>query len=99
MQLIVNNPYDYPENGRLIPAGQSVWVNVDSQVTYTMERVRKLRTQERECLYQDEGNNMNLGGYTFHNCIIQCHLKYTIQYCNCVPYFFYSYLGEFIRIK
>jgi len=42
---------------------------------------------------------MNLGGYTFHNCIIQCHLMHTIQYCNCVPYFFYSYLGKFIHIK
>jgi len=42
---------------------------------------------------------MNLGGYTFNNCIIQCHLNYTIQYCKCVPYFFYSYLGKLNRIK
>ncbi|XP_021936739.1 pickpocket protein 19-like isoform X2 [Zootermopsis nevadensis] len=92
--LMVNNPYDYPENGRVISGGQSVWVNINAQVTYTVDRVRYLSVEERDCLYQDEGNIMDLGGYVFHNCITQCHLRYTIQYCNCVPYFFYSYLGN-----
>jgi amiloride-sensitive sodium channel len=91
---MVNNPYFYPENGWVIPAGQTVGVNIDAQITYTMESVRGLRAEERGCLYVDEGNNMNVGGYLFHNCITQCHLRYTIQYCNCVPYFFYSYLGK-----
>jgi amiloride-sensitive sodium channel len=91
---MVNNPYDYPENGRVISAGQSVWVNINAQVTYTVDRVRGLSIEERDCLYQDEGNIMVLGGYVFHNCMTQCHLRYTVQYCNCVPYFFYSYLGK-----
>jgi amiloride-sensitive sodium channel len=90
----VNNPFDFPEDGRIISGGQSVWVNINAQVTYTVDRVRGLRPEARDCLYQDEGDSMQLGGYRFHNCITQCHLRYTIQYCNCVPYFFYSYLGK-----
>lgn len=76
-----------------------MWVNINAQVTYTVDRVRYLSVEERDCLYQDEGNIMDLGGYVFHNCITQCHLRYTIQYCNCVPYFFYSYLGKSPKIR
>jgi hypothetical protein len=96
LQLIVGNPFNYPDNGRVIPTGQSVWVDVDTQMTYTVERVRRLRAQERGCLYQDEGSNMGLGGYMFHNCITECHLRHTLQYCNCAPYF-YTYLGKWCK--
>ncbi|XP_069676703.1 sodium channel protein Nach-like [Periplaneta americana] len=91
--FIANNPYDYPQSGRVIPAGQAVYVDIDGQVTYTVERVRTLSVRERDCLYHDEGNSMGLGGYLYHNCISECHLKYTLKYCNCTPYFFYSYRG------
>jgi amiloride-sensitive sodium channel len=93
---MVKNPYEYPEDGRVISAGQSVWVNINAQVTYTVDRVRGLSVEERDCLYQDEKDIMELGGYVFQNCITECHLRYTIEYCNCVPYF-YSNLGKSLK--
>ena len=91
---MISNPQDFPENGRFIPSGQSVAVDIDAYVTYTVDRVRTLKLKDRNCLYLDEGNNMDLGGYLMHNCITECHRNYTIKFCNCTPYFFYSHRGS-----
>ncbi|PSN50549.1 hypothetical protein C0J52_03497 [Blattella germanica] len=92
--VVVNSPQKFPESGRIIPTGQAVSVDIDAYVTYTVERVRSLSLKDRGCLYIDEGNNMDLGGYVLHNCIIECHRNYTIKYCNCTPYFYYSHRDD-----
>ncbi|KAJ9583692.1 hypothetical protein L9F63_021964 [Diploptera punctata] len=89
--MIISNPQDFPENGRVIPSGNTVTVDIDAYVTYTKDRVRSLRLEDRKCLYVDEGNSMNLGGYLMRNCLVECHRNYTLKYCNCTPYFFYSH--------
>ncbi|CAG2067939.1 unnamed protein product [Timema podura] len=87
-QILVHSPDSFPAHGQSLPQGYTAQVSITSQVAYTTARVRSLRPQSRRCLYSDERDILWLGGYLQYNCVIQCHLLYTVRYCNCTPYFY-----------
>nr|CAD7458954.1 unnamed protein product [Timema tahoe] len=86
--ILVHSPDSFPAHGQSLPQGYTAQVSITSQVAYTTARVRDLRPQSRRCLYSDERDILWLGGYLQYNCVIQCHLLYTVRYCNCTPYFY-----------
>lgn len=62
----------------------------DSKRTYTTEGARQLSIKQRKCVYEDEIKLLISDTYTYHSCMMQCHMKLARDLCKCIPFFYHT---------
>nr|CAD7417475.1 unnamed protein product [Timema poppensis] len=87
-QISVNNPYGFPAASETIHVASIGQVSVSANVMHATSRVRTMSVVNRRCLYHDERSALGMHTYNEQNCVGECHLNHSVQYCNCSPYFY-----------
>ncbi|XP_063706306.1 pickpocket protein 19-like [Culicoides brevitarsis] len=102
LMVIVGNPFEWPSNGYLVPAGTNTGVSVHPTYSYSTENIYHLAINERMCIF-DEDIKLNhidnasvmrlplrLDRYYVGNCYSECRQQHMIKFCNCTIDFFYK---------
>ncbi|CAG2057285.1 unnamed protein product [Timema podura] len=86
--ISVNDPYGFPANSETIHVASMGQVSVSANVMQATSRVRSMSVANRRCLYHNERPALGMHTYNEQNCVGECHLNHSVQYCNCSPYFY-----------
>ncbi|XP_046674840.1 LOW QUALITY PROTEIN: sodium channel protein Nach-like [Homalodisca vitripennis] len=91
-QVQLHTSDEYPEAGMgvlvLAKSGIKMTTTIKAYLTESLEAVRFLPMQERNCYFPDETRLIVAAQYTQRSCLIQCRLNYFHQVCGCHPYHF-----------
>lgn len=100
IQVYLHSTEDFPVidvNPQHLWAHKIQRMAFSSKQTYTTEGARQLSIKQRKCVFEDEIKLLTSDTYTYHSCMIQCHMKAMRDLCKCVP-FFYRTIGILLRL-
>ncbi|XP_017476728.1 PREDICTED: pickpocket protein 19-like [Rhagoletis zephyria] len=77
--------WSYPNQ---VHVNDQIRVKLDAQLSFYDETTRRLSSQVRECVFDDERNSLDFKTlmnhkYMFENCQAECLQEHTMKYCNC----------------
>jgi hypothetical protein len=97
-----HDPKDYPDTGlhtALVEPGQLVTVMLEAQVIQSMDTVRRINVESRQCWFDDEVAVVQSSPtYSFQTCITECRMKVFQEKCGCIP-FFYPLFGQYLSLN
>jgi amiloride-sensitive sodium channel len=96
-KMIVHEPDDFPEDVavvKFLPAGHEMLRAVTPSSRYCTEAVRTtLSPRQRGCVFESEKKLTYFPVYSEANCIAECRIERTVNYCNC-SHFYYHIKGK-----
>jgi amiloride-sensitive sodium channel len=95
-KMIVHGPDDFPEDISVmqsLPVGREMLKAVTPTSGYCTEAVRTLSPRQRKCVFESEKKLAYFPVYSVKNCVAECRIDHTINYCNC-SHFYYHDTGK-----
>ncbi|KDR21541.1 Sodium channel protein Nach [Zootermopsis nevadensis] len=87
-----HDPEDYPDMGlqtALVEPRQLVTVMLEAQVVESLDDVRWISVENRQCWFDDEVAVVHSSpDYSYHTCITECRMKVLQEKCGCIPFFY-----------
>ncbi|XP_014258442.1 sodium channel protein Nach-like isoform X2 [Cimex lectularius] len=80
-------------------APQHIWVKTTNKIyfaarmTYTTNDTRQLTAKQRKCIFKDEVNLRTYPEYSYWACMTDCRMRYSMEKCSCVPFFYHKVDG------
>ena len=96
VQMLVHGSEDFPDETaveKVLPVGRELLLRMNPTSGYCTQAVRQVAPSFRQCVFQSEMKLKYFPVYSETNCITECHMDSTIQYCNC-SHFYYHDTGE-----
>lgn len=97
MQIIVHNSFDYPDwsdQSYLLGSKIMAFVGLSPTMTHSTPDLRSLSVRERGCYFRDEFSLLNFRYYTYQNCLTECRMNLTWDYCGCIPLIYVNEYGN-----
>lgn len=91
IRVLINEPAAYPGDRsieKIYPLGFESMARVSGEQTNCSDAVRLLPIEDRKCFFATEHYLKYFGIYHENNCDIECRIDETLNFCQCVPYFF-----------
>lgn len=89
--MTFHNSEDYPaegNNAQLLAVGQETVVQLKGNVIRCSNDVLELSLEKRQCAHDNEIKLEYFQYYSPFNCLTECRMKYIIQKCNCIPFYY-----------
>uniref|UniRef100_A0AAR5Q842 Pickpocket protein 28 n=1 Tax=Dendroctonus ponderosae TaxID=77166 RepID=A0AAR5Q842_DENPD len=89
-KVILANPIETPKMadfGFLISPGFETRVTIEPSVREATETLRDVAVQKRQCYFSNERPLQYYRFYSQRNCLLECQSNYTLNLCECVPYY------------
>jgi amiloride-sensitive sodium channel len=97
-----HDPEDYPDMGlqtALVEPRQLVTVMLEAQVVESVNDVRWINVENRQCWFDDEVAVVHSSPvYSYHTCITECRMKVLQDNCGCIP-FFYPFFSQYLPLN
>uniref|UniRef100_A0A1A9V7D2 Uncharacterized protein n=1 Tax=Glossina austeni TaxID=7395 RepID=A0A1A9V7D2_GLOAU len=92
--VMIAEPHVWHKKPLPVPANTNAIIEVDPVIFFYENDTKRLKTQERKCVYSDETSSYGyktLPGevYMIENCISQCNQEYLLKYCECTVDIFF----------
>ncbi|XP_059611780.1 sodium channel protein Nach-like [Phlebotomus argentipes] len=91
VRVLINEPAAYPGDRsieKIYPLGMENLVRVSGEQTNCSDMVRNLPITDRKCYFPTDFRLKFFSNYRENNCDIECRIDETLNYCQCVPFFF-----------
>ncbi|KYB27274.1 sodium channel protein Nach [Tribolium castaneum] len=101
-RVLIHNSYVYPDWGiqnLLTEKGIINLIGVTPSKTYSTESIRGIDVSKRKCLFNNESQLHNFVHYNFQNCIIECRMNLSRQYCGCIPFYYQHETGTYPKTR
>lgn len=92
-KMTVHGPDDFPEHTAIVknlPVGREMLIAVKPTSGYCTEAVRALSSRQRKCVFQTEKKLNYFPLYNENNCVAECRMDYTVNYCNCSQFYYHD---------
>ena len=71
----------------MVEPGREHFVELSGVSVAASEDLRGLPVEDRNCMFQDEGELEMYSRYTYTNCVFECKLKLAAKLTGCVPWY------------
>ncbi|KAJ9580041.1 hypothetical protein L9F63_004334, partial [Diploptera punctata] len=96
VRMLVHGADDFPDDTateKILPVGRELLLRVTPTSGYCTDSVQDVSPEVRECVFESERKLHYFPIYSEINCIAECRMDYTIQFCNC-SHFYYHDTGK-----
>ncbi|XP_037895430.1 pickpocket protein 19 [Glossina fuscipes] len=94
IKVMIAEPHVWHKKPLPVPTNTNAIIEVDPVIFFYENDTKRLKTQERKCVYSDEPSSYGfktLPGevYMMENCISQCNQEYLLKHCECTVDIFF----------
>ncbi|KAJ9583986.1 hypothetical protein L9F63_021678, partial [Diploptera punctata] len=86
----LHNPVETPkvaEFGHTLSPGKEYRIAIRPIITNSSATLKGIPTNKRQCVFSNEKYLKFYRTYTQRNCALECEANYTLEVCQCVPYY------------
>lgn len=91
--LLIFNPFEYPDNQNGVM--QQLFVNPNVDAFYELQAttvessssVEQYSPTQRGCMFEHELPGEYAGHYSFADCLLKCKLRSIYELCGCIPFY------------
>lgn len=97
-RVLIHNSYIYPDWGiqnLLTEKGIINLIGITPSKTYSTESIKNIEVSKRKCLFNNESQLHNFVNYNYNNCIVECRMNLSRQFCGCIPFFYHHETGTY----